>query len=294
MENILNYYYNLVIKKIEEKGDSYFIYTDDGLYLLNKLIVEVTELENIINYLNNTKEPYHLLVLNKDKELYTTIEEEKYVLFKVRCDLNLEINPLIFSSYVLKGSYNWADVWSKRIDYYETQLNEVVSDVNVFYAMNYYIGLTENAISFYNNLIEMYGTNDLIYSISHRRIGSPIKAISYYNPSNMLIDLNVRDIAEYIKMSFFEDVLTDSEILSIVNNLNFNNVMANMFLVRLLYPSYFFNLYDEYIESKEINKKIFLYMKKSHEYESLVTKIYSRLSVKNDIKAYMWIFKVQR
>lgn len=294
MENILNYYYNLVIKKIEEKGDSYFIYTDDGLYLLNKLIVEVTELENIINYLNNTKEPYHLLVLNKDKELYTTIEEEKYVLFKVRCDLNLEINPLIFSSYVLKGSYNWADVWSKRIDYYETQLNEVVSDVNVFYAMNYYIGLTENAISFYNNLIEMYGTNDLIYSISHRRIGSPIKAISYYNPSNMLIDLNVRDIAEYIKMSFFEDILTDSEILSIVNNLNFNNVMANMFLVRLLYPSYFFNLYDEYIESKEINKKIFLYMKKSHEYESLVTKIYSRLSVKNDIKAYMWIFKVQR
>lgn len=294
MENILNYYYNLVIKKIEEKGDSYFIYTDDGLYLLNKLIVEVTELENIINYLNNTKELYHLLVLNKDKELYTTIEEEKYVLFKVRCDLNLEINPLIFSSYVLKGSYNWADVWSKRIDYYETQLNEVVSDVNVFYAMNYYIGLTENAISFYNNLIEMYGTNDLIYSISHRRIGSPIKAISYYNPSNMLIDLNVRDIAEYIKMSFFEDILTDSEILSIVNNLNFNNVMANMFLVRLLYPSYFFNLYDEYIESKEINKKIFLYMKKSHEYESLVTKIYSRLSVKNDIKAYMWIFKVQR
>ncbi len=294
MENILNYYYNLVIKKIEEKGDSYFIYTDDGLYLLNKLIVEVTELENIINYLNNTKEPYHLLVLNKDKELYTTIEEEKYVLFKVRCDLNLEINPLIFSSYVLKGSYNWADVWSKRIDYYETQLNEVVSDVNVFYAMNYYIGLTENAISFYNNLIEMYGTNDLIYSISHRKIGSPIKAISYYNPSNMLIDLNVRDIAEYIKMSFFEDILTDSEILSIVNNLNFNNVMANMFLVRLLYPSYFFNLYDEYIESKEINKKIFLYMKKSHEYESLVTKIYSRLSVKNDIKAYMWIFKVQR
>lgn len=294
MENILNYYYNLVIKKIEEKGDSYFIYTDDGLYLLNKLIIEVTELENIINYLNNTKEPYHLLVLNKDKELYTTIEEEKYVLFKVRCDLNLEINPLIFSSYVLKGSYNWADVWSKRIDYYETQLNEVVTDVNVFYAMNYYIGLTENAISFYNNLIEMYGTNDLIYSISHRRIGSPIKAISYYNPSNMLIDLNVRDIAEYVKMSFFEDILTDSEILSIVNNLNFNNVMANMFLVRLLYPSYFFNLYDEYIESKEINKKIFLYMKKSHEYESLVTKIYSRLSVKNDIKAYMWIFKVQR
>ena len=110
----------------------------------------------------------------------------------------------------------------------------------------------------------------------------------------MIIDLNVRDIAEYIKMSFFEDILTDSEILTIVNNLNFNNIMANMFLVRLIYPSYFFNLYDQYIESREVNKKMFLYMKKSHEYESLITKIYSRLLIKNDIKAYMWIFKVQR
>lgn len=294
MENILNYYYNLIIKKMDEVDDSYYIYTDDGLYILNKLIIEVSELERIINYLNNTKEPYHLLVLNKDKELFTLIEEEKYVLFKVRCDLNKEINPLLFSSYILNGDYNWSDVWSKRIDYYETQLNEVVNDVNVFYAMNYYIGLTENAISYYINLIDMYGSSELIYAISHRRITSPIKAISYYNPANMIIDLNVRDIAEYIKMSFFEDILTDSEILTIVNNLNFNNIMANMFLVRLIYPSYFFNLYDQYIESREVNKKMFLYMKKSHEYESLITKIYSRLSIKNNIKAYMWIFKVQR
>ena len=95
MENILNYYYNLIIKKMDEVDDSYYIYTDDGLYILNKLIIEVSELERIINYLNNTKEPYHLLVLNKDKELFTLIEEEKYVLFKVRCDLKVTI---LFSS----------------------------------------------------------------------------------------------------------------------------------------------------------------------------------------------------
>ena len=58
MENILNYYYNLIIKKMDEVDDSYYIYTDDGLYILNKLIIEVSELERIINYLNNTKEPY--------------------------------------------------------------------------------------------------------------------------------------------------------------------------------------------------------------------------------------------
>ena len=294
MENILNYYYNLVIKKIYKNNEEFWVYTDDGIFILNKLLFEIDELELIISYLNNTKEPYHLLVLNKDGDPFINYEDEKYVLFKVRCDLDLDINPLIFSSYVLNGSYDWAEVWSKRIDYYELQMNEVVSDVNIFYAMNYYIGLTENAISYYNNLIDIYGRGDLIYSISHRRINSPIKAISYYNPSNMLIDLNVRDVAEYIKYSFFDDILTDSEILSIVNNLNFNNVMANMFLVRLLYPSYFFDLYDDYIENREVNNKIFTYIKKSHEYESLITKIYSRLTLKNDIISFMWIFKVQR
>ena len=65
MENILNYYYNLIIKKMDEVDDSYYIYTDDGLYILNKLIIEVSELERIINYLNNTKEPY-LFVLVSD------------------------------------------------------------------------------------------------------------------------------------------------------------------------------------------------------------------------------------
>lgn len=293
MENILNYYYNLVIKKIYKCREKFLIYTDDGIFILNKLLFEIEELELIISYLNTTKEPYHLLVLNKDGEPFINYEDEKYVLFKVRCDLDLDINPLVFSSYVLDGSYDWAEVWSNRIDYYELQMNEVVSDVNIFYAMNYYIGLTENAISYYNNLIDIYGRSDLIYSISHRRINSPIKAISYYNPSNMLVDLNVRDIAEYIKYSFFDDILTDSEILNIVNNLNFNDVMANMFLVRLLYPSYFFDLYDDYIESREVNNKIFTYIKKSHEYESLITKIYSRLTLKNDIKSFMWIFKVQ-
>ena len=38
MENLLNYYYNLIIKKMDEVDDSYYMYTDDGLYILNILI----------------------------------------------------------------------------------------------------------------------------------------------------------------------------------------------------------------------------------------------------------------
>ena len=138
------------------------------------------------------------------------------------------------------------------------------------------------------------GWSDVKYVYRHKT-NKPIYNISDSN-NNLSVDVTedhslFDENKNEIKPS---EIRKNTELEYYSNDLNFNNIMANMFLVRLIYPSYFFNLYDQYIESREVNKKMFLYMKKSHEYESLITKIYSRLSIKNDIKAYMWIFKVQR
>ena len=68
---------------------------NNEIYYIDKNLVKLEineDVEDILRCLNN-----------KDKELFTLIEEEKYVLFKVRCDLNKEINPLLFSSYILNG-----------------------------------------------------------------------------------------------------------------------------------------------------------------------------------------------
>ena len=94
-------------------------------------------------------------------------------------------------------------------------------------------------------------------------------------------------------MAFFNETLTNSEILDLINRTHYSTEMANYLFIRLLYPSYFFNLYDKYIEDKKVNNNMINYIKKSKEYESLLLNIYHRLSINNEIKINLWLFKSQ-
>lgn len=293
MESIVNYFYGLVCNKISKKDDYYIIENESGIYLFAELIGSIEEVEHIINNLNNTDIKYHLLVMTKDQNMFITYEEKKYCLLKVRCNLKDKVSLLTFNKTKTDGSSNWADIWSKRIDYYESQVEEVIKEPNIKYALQYYIGLTEIAIYYNNVLKDIYTNSDLIYTVCHKKINSPCNPLDYYNPLNMLIDIEVRDLAEYFKMSYFNDVLTEYELLNLVDNLKFSEPMANYFFLRLLYPSYFFNLYDGYIENKELNNEIVECIKKSKDFESLLSKVYSRLKINSDIKIHLWFFKFQ-
>ena len=87
--------------------------------------------------------------------------------------------------------------------------------------------------------------------------------------------------------------LPECIILSLIDKINLNEALANYLLVRLIYPSYIFKLYDIFIETKELNKKFYEYMKKSREYETLLSTIYNKLKLKYSIKAYIYFFKDQ-
>lgn len=293
MESVINYYYGITSNKIIKKDYYYIVESDNNIFLFAEILGNIEEVEHIIDLLNNTSIPYHLLVMTKEQKYFITYEEKNYCLLKVRCNIKEKISLLTFENTKTNGESNWADIWSKRIDYYESQVEEVIKDSNIKYAIQYYIGLTEIAI-YYNNLLkEIYNNNDLIYTISHKKITSPINALDYYNPLNMLVDLEIRDLAEYIKMSYFNDVLTEYELLNLIDNISFSEPMANYFYLRLLYPSYFFNLYDDYIEKREVTNEMIECIKKSKDFESLLSKIYSRLKINNDIKINLWFFKFQ-
>ena len=291
MENILNYYYDINVIDIK-KYDYYYLITsdDEEEYLFNE-IVNVSELKEIINYLNNTNMLYHLLMLTKEQNITITYNDKEYALFKVRDNDNLNI--FSFSNLITNGKCIWGTLWSNRVDYYLEQLKEVVDINEIKYAMDYYISLAEIAISYFNNLEEIYKSSELTYTISHHITRSPVSKYELYNPSNMCKDLIVRDVAEYIKASFFEDILTNNEILNLIDRINLNEQLANYFLVRLIYPSYMFKIYDNYIETKEIDRKFYEYMKKSREYEHLLANIYNKLKIKFPIKAYIYFFKDQ-
>ena len=291
MENILNYYYQLNIIDIKKKDYYYLLTTDEyEQYIFNE-IIDSNELKENLDYLNNTNVLYDLLILTKEGNITINYNDKEYALFKVRNNENLNI--LSFSNLITTGKLKWGILWSNRVDYYLEQIAEVVEQKEIKYAMDYYISLAEIAISYFNTLSEIYNENTLTFTLSHHIVTSPIDKYMFYNPSNMCFDLSVRDIAEYIKESFFNDILTNYEILSLIDKINLNETLANYLLVRLIYPSYIFKLYDIFIETKELNKKFYEYMKKSREYETLLSTIYNKLKLKYSIKAYIYFFKDQ-
>lgn len=291
MENILNYYYQLNIIDIKKKDYYYLLTTDEyEQYIFNE-IIDSNELKVNLDYLNNTNVLYDLLILTKEGNITINYNDKEYALFKVRNNENLNI--LSFSNLITTGKLKWGTLWSNRVDYYLEQIAEVVEQKEIKYAMDYYISLAEIAISYFNTLSEIYNENTVTFTLSHHIVTSPIDKYMFYNPSNMCFDLSVRDIAEYIKESFFNDILTNYEILSLIDKINLNESLANYLLVRLIYPSYIFKLYDIFIETKELNKKFYEYMKKSREYETLLSTIYNKLKLKYSIKAYIYFFKDQ-
>lgn len=291
MENILNYYYQLNITDIKKKDYYYLLTTDEyEQYIFNE-IIDSNELKENLDYLNNTNVLYDLLILTKEGNITINYNDKEYALFKVRNNENLNI--LSFSNLITTGKLKWGTLWSNRVDYYLEQIAEVVEQKEIKYAMDYYISLAEIAISYFNTLSEIYNENTLTFTLSHHIVTSPVDKYMFYNPSNMCFDLSVRDIAEYIKESFFNDILTNYEILSLIDKINLNESLANYLLVRLIYPSYIFKLYDIFIETKKLNKKFYEYMKKSREYETLLSTIYNKLKLKYSIKAYIYFFKDQ-
>ncbi len=291
MENILEFYYDITNLKIEKYKDYYIIKDLFATYLLEELLYAKETLKKNIDILNTTDILYHLLILTKDGNMTFNYDNKEYVLLKIREDINKKVNIFDFNKYKVPGSFNWGKLWSERIDYYETQVEEVIKDESIKYSLQYYIGLSENAISMYNDLSNLYDNDLITFTLSHHHLEVPLNVIDFYDPVNIFIDNSVRDISEYIKNIFFEENLTNYEILTLIDNINFTEVSANYFLVRLIYPTYFFKVYDDYIESKNLDKKIFLIIKKSPEYELLLKQIYSRLITKYSIKINAWIFK---
>lgn len=293
MKSILEYYYNLNNVNFLETSDRYFVECEEGSFIFEEYIYDFDELKKIVVLLNNSKVLYHLIVYTKEGEIFSLYDDKKYVLLKIRTTKEDKISLFDFKNIIVSGSLKWDELWSNRIDYYETQVNEVIKEKNFKYSLQYYIGLTENAIAYVNVLNEKYKNNNLVYNVSHRYIDLPLDNITFYNPLNLIIDLDIRDFAEYVKNAFFNEILTNSEIIEIINSYNFSNESANYFFARLLYPSYFFKYYDEYVETSELNDNIFLIIKKSSDFELLVKSIYNRLVIRYDIILDAWIIKSQ-
>ncbi|MBE5820751.1 MAG: hypothetical protein E7310_08120 [Clostridiales bacterium] len=290
MKNLINYYYNLLITEFKKINESFIFEINGKKYEFIPFYGDVNKFyKNYLVLLNNNKY-CHEVIFNKDKSILTFYDNKPYILLKknISIDKCVDLNEIINYDISIYGQKapNWKKLWKDKIDYYEYQMSQLAIKYKVLKnSFDYYIGLSETAI----NLLNYINADYVNFYISHNRINKNEKLDDFFNPINIVVDSRVRDIAEYIKINYFHNLIDTEEILSFLDGLEFDYTESILFLSRLLYPSYYFDVYDQIIQEKLNEDKIKFYIKKASSYEDFLKKIYNYIKNKYKIPQIEWL-----
>jgi len=246
MRNSIRYYYQIEVDDL--------IYSD-GVYYFDSymLIAHKKEIDmSIYKFLKENRYPIYDIVWNKEDKYITTIEEKDYILLKKTS--NIIVSFEILEKFLIPANKRdilpWHQLWIGKIDYYEKHI-QTVNFPKLKDCFFYYAGLTENAIAFYKEIKQ-----DWPLYISHIRLN---KKEDFSNPTNFTLDYKARDVSEYAKKLFFEDRLNIEDLFLFFSKNDFREFDCVLVYARLLYPSYFFDCYDDIVSGgseDSINKII--------------------------------------
>lgn len=290
MKNLINYYYNIIINEYK-KRDNKFIFEYQG----NKF--EFVLFEGDLNYfykiysiLFSNKIYTNQVLLNKDNSVFTWYENKPYILLKQlkNADFKISFQDVLNYDVMISDStkVDWKNLWQSKIDYYEYQINQLgFKHKKIKESFSYYIGLAETAILILNFVdIENVGTN-----ICHKRINCDEKFEEFCNPTNIVIDNITRDIAEYIKINLLNEKINIETALEYINSVNFGNDEMLLLLARLLYPSYYFDIYDIVMQEKIGEDVLDYYIKKNVYYETFLKNLYMKAKFNYKIPQIEWL-----
>ena len=278
MKNALNYYYGLDIEIIHQKEKKYYFQINNASYLFLPYdnVEEISDIYQLNIFLKQSI-PVHEIILNNNNSILTNINGDNYILLKMLVPkANIGINDIInvnnINIPVIKNKLrreDWYNLWIKKIDYFEYQVSQMGKKYPIIrQSFNYYIGLAENAII----VVKNSNSNNLNLGLSHRRIDNT--SFELYNPLNLVIDLRIRDVCEYFKYCFFNDIDIKNELDLFLTYNKLNRDEGRYFLARMLFPTYYFDLYEKIIndeiDEQELNKVIL----KSDKYEKFLRHIY--------------------
>ena len=300
MKNKIEFYYNIVIDNLHKKNDKYFFYINNNKFVfrpyydsksrINTLMILTTYISNIIDI--------DKVVVNKYNSPITVIDGIPYILINYK-DIKkislVEISNLSninnFENCYVKEleRNNWEILWENRIDYLEEHIGHNEKKYSLIReSFDYFIGLAENAISYLINTKKELKPS--IYDkkvLSHNNLKS-----SLYDPSNIILDHKSRDVAEYIKLSFLNN---NKNIFDELQNYFYYNYYSEygirILFSRIIYPNFYFDIYDDIIQNKCNEKKLNIIINKINDYELFLWNIYSFLSKYHNIPIPEWIKK---
>ena len=293
MENVLSYFYSINNINIQTKKDYYLFFYRGNKYLFFKIERDSEEIVVINDLLKVFGRKYYSFIYNVQKSIITVVDNNRYVLIKVNRNLSKNLKEVIIKDQLpitnnFIGSIdhsNWIQLWSKKNDYYEYQRKHIKNKYYVLYSsINYYIGMAETAIAFLVN--NQTNEKNLKY-LSHIRITNNID--DYYNPINLIIDYKSRDIAEYLKTIFLNEDNYKEISDYILDSISLTNAEYNLLIARLIYPSIYFDKYDEIVSNKAKEKEIIKIISLTNRYLDFIKYIYNKIQLNNNIPSIDWL-----
>jgi hypothetical protein len=277
MKNAIKYYYQIEVDDIEYKDNKY--YFDKYLLIEHTKDIDI----NLYEYLVERNVLSYEIIWNKDENYITSIEKKSYILLKR--NRNISISFSMLEQFMIptdkKDIVPWHRLWMNKVDYYEKHMKTLTSK-KLKEGFSYYIGLTENAIAFY----QMIKKESNLF-ISHARLSNDE---DFLNPLNFAIDYRVRDVAEYSKYLFFENKLNLNDLYLFFQKNYFNEHELLLFYARMLYPSYYFDCYDRIskgIEDCNLNNIRI----KVNEYECFLRELYLYIKKYTNIPKIDWLIE---
>ena len=285
MINEIIYFYNLFPSKVYNENGKYKFFLN-GFYYYFFSFDDIDKLEysyKLSLYLIRNGFYCHSFVLNVFDNFYSTISNINYVLFKCNdfCNSKIDIDYLIYyynSFYLFNNEYliqKMRNSFIDRVDYMEYEIeNYKLKYPVIFSSSRYFIGLAELSIQL---LYKFSGK--LNVSINHSKLLNFDDVFEFYNPLNFIIDYNIRDFAEYVKYCFFYKDLSFDKIKKYILKFIKSNDESIVFLSRLIFPSYFFELCDSIFFDQVSESKIYFIINKIDSFEKFVNDIYSYLNL---------------
>lgn len=295
MNNFIEYFYGIKVDKViyNDKyysfiynGFIYKLYTFDDNYSNLRMLYDVNK-----KLVGNTL--MSEIIINRNNEIISNYNGISYILIKVFANVNKSIS-LEEISFVSKSLYrekiniNWGILWSNKIDYLEDLINENGKKYPLIVdSFNYFVGMCENAIAYFNSIIL---DNNYKYVVSHKVIKWDDSVEVLYNPMNITFDYRVRDVAEYIKNSFFNNNHNIfNELIIYLNKEQLSLMEVKLLISRLMYPSFYFEMYEDILIDNKEEKIILDVISRLDEYEQYLDKIISFLGRYYQVDEIMWL-----
>lgn len=297
MKNIIEYYYNLQLVELQEKQNNYTFKVKNNNYILkeyNNNLDNINDIYTLNKYINNYY-PIDKIILNKYNVPLTKVNNTYYILIKANERKELKLSIISNLSNIKLPEIkslernNWEVLWSNMIDYYESQIGQNEKKYPLIReSFDYFIGLGENAISYLvNTKKEVQKEINDNKVLSHNNLYN-----SLYDPLNIIIDHKSRDVAEYIKISFFKN---NKNIFKELDEYFFYNRYSlygiRVLYARIIYPSFYFKLYDEIFREKKEEKELNKIINRINEYEIYLKDIYLYLNKYYNIPNIEWLKK---